>query len=86
MWLLRTDLALEGHLELVEFIGSDVPQYAILSHTWGKEEVSFADLKQPTNAIAKKGYEKIKLTLIEAAKAGLDYAWVDTWYASSTTL
>jgi hypothetical protein len=32
---------------LVEFLGSDVPPYAILSHTWGpsNEEVTYQDLK-----------------------------------------
>ncbi|KAJ4292903.1 hypothetical protein N0V88_005563 [Collariella sp. IMI 366227] len=33
MRLLRTN-----KLELVEFQGSDIPPYAILSHTWGEEE------------------------------------------------
>ncbi|KAK8874734.1 Vegetative incompatibility protein HET-E-1 [Apiospora arundinis] len=35
-------------LELQEFNESDVPDYAILSHTWGKEEVSFEDMVKPT--------------------------------------
>lgn len=29
--------------QLDEFFGSDIPPYAILSHTWGQGEVSFAD-------------------------------------------
>lgn len=31
-------------LELKEFFDDNVPRYAILSHTWGQEEVSFQDL------------------------------------------
>ncbi|KAH0445037.1 het domain-containing protein [Colletotrichum camelliae] len=31
-------------LELEEFFDDDIPKYAILSHTWGHEEVSFQDL------------------------------------------
>ncbi|KAF3811171.1 Vegetative incompatibility protein HET-E-1 [Colletotrichum gloeosporioides] len=31
-------------LELEEFFDEDTPEFAILSHTWGKEEVSFQDL------------------------------------------
>jgi len=27
-----------------EFIGSDIPKYAILSHTWGDEEISFQEM------------------------------------------
>ncbi|KAE9571193.1 Vegetative incompatibility protein HET-E-1 [Colletotrichum fructicola] len=31
-------------LELEEFFDDNIPRYAILSHTWGQEEVSFQDL------------------------------------------
>ncbi|KAF9881118.1 hypothetical protein CkaCkLH20_01268 [Colletotrichum karsti] len=31
-------------LELEEFFDADIPEYAILSHTWGKDEVTFQDL------------------------------------------
>ncbi|OHE91069.1 hypothetical protein CORC01_13625 [Colletotrichum orchidophilum] len=31
-------------LQLEEFFDGNMPEYAILSHTWGKEEVSFRDL------------------------------------------
>lgn len=30
-------------LQLKELFGSNIPRYAILSHMWGDEEVSFAD-------------------------------------------
>jgi hypothetical protein len=36
MWLLNTE-----NLELENFVGIATPPYAILSHTWGVEEVSF---------------------------------------------
>jgi len=32
-----------GTLEMKEFFDSNAPNYAILSHTWGDQEVSFAD-------------------------------------------
>ena len=54
--------------------------YAILSHTWGDEEVSFREVQQGT-ASSKKGYEKIRSTCRQALEDGLEYAWVDTWYA-----
>lgn len=79
MWLLKTGQNLDGRLELVGFNGSDRPQYAILSHTWSKDEVSFADIQNQATIIGKKGYDKIRSTLAEAAKDGLEYAWVDTW-------
>ncbi|CAF9929207.1 MAG: hypothetical protein ALECFALPRED_004272 [Alectoria fallacina] len=39
MYLLHT-----SELNLYEFFADDIPDYAILSHTWGLEEVSFRDL------------------------------------------
>lgn len=60
-----------------EFISADVPQYAILSHTWEEEEVSLQDMKSLV-AKSKKGYGKIEATCILAAAEGLAYAWVDT--------
>jgi len=66
-------------LQLEEFFGSDIPPYAILSHTWGDEEVTFADLplNQPTT-VARAGYRKITFTCAQAIYDGLNYAWIDT--------
>jgi hypothetical protein len=35
-----------GTGKLEEYFGSDRPQYAILSHTWGREEVTFSDIQK----------------------------------------
>ncbi|KAK2597365.1 hypothetical protein QQS21_006063 [Conoideocrella luteorostrata] len=64
-----------GSLE--EFMGADIPAYAILSHTWDHEEVSFQDFLNPA-CTNKKGYQKIQTTCRLAAEANLNYAWVDT--------
>lgn len=64
-------------LKLEEFIGSNIPPYAILSHTWGNEEVSFQDM-QGSGAMEKVGYEKISRCCEKAATGGFEYAWVDT--------
>jgi len=56
MRLIRTDI-----LELEEFFDANIPKYAILSHTWEKDEVSFQDM-QGRNAKYKAGYTKIMLT------------------------
>jgi hypothetical protein len=46
-------------LELEEFFGNHIPDYAILSHTWGGEEVTFLNLPlHQAPAIAKSGYPK----------------------------
>jgi hypothetical protein len=63
-------------IQLEEFI-EKTPPYAILSHTWGKDEVLFQDLKDPSHT-AKAGYIKIKETCRIALDSGLRYAWVDT--------
>jgi hypothetical protein len=64
-------------LELEEYHGTDVPDYAILSHRWEEEEFTFEDLKTPTTEV-KKGYRKIKSACSLTRHYGLDYLWVDT--------
>jgi hypothetical protein len=59
-------------------MGDDnVPPYAILSHTWGEDEVTYQDVSHP-NAERKTGYAKIKSTCDQASKDGLEWVWVDT--------
>lgn len=65
-------------LELKEFIGNQVPPYAILSHTWHEEEVSFQDWSDRPLAARKKGYRKIFDTCRQAKKHNHQYLWVDT--------
>ncbi|PQE29295.1 hypothetical protein CJF30_00004368 [Rutstroemia sp. NJR-2017a BBW] len=56
----------DSDFSLTEFFESDIPKYAILSHRWGAEEVTFKDLTDGT------GKSK------EAKRNGLQYFWVDT--------
>lgn len=67
----------DGTLSWEEFTKDDIPPYAILSHTWGAEEVTFADL---TNGCArnKAGYRKISFCGEQAARDKLRYFWVDS--------
>lgn len=62
-----------------EFIGDNIPQYAILSHTWGEaaDEVSFKDMVDGT-AQDKRGYKKIRFCGEQAKRDSLRYFWVDT--------
>lgn len=60
-----------------EFIGRNIPEYAILSHTWEDEEVSYQDYLGGACPL-KKGYEKIRKTCELARESGVVYAWVDT--------
>lgn len=69
----------DGEFHLKEFIGPDIPPYAILSHTWGADhdEVTFRDLAKGT-AKKKSGYRKLTFCSQQAANDGLEYFWVDT--------
>lgn len=78
MRLLKGDSA--GQLSLTkEFLGDNIPEYAILSHTWGAdtEELTFKDLMDGTGK-DKSGYEKVRLCGEQARRDGLQYFWVDT--------
>jgi hypothetical protein len=57
----------------------EVPRYAILSHTWQKDqEVTFDDLMNDDNGKSKAGYEKIRFCARQAERDHLKYFWVDT--------
>lgn len=74
--------------ELREFLGtsSTFPSYAILSHTWEDEEVSFQDFQRSLpDATKKKGFTKIKYCCEQAAKDGFEWAWVDTCCIDKTS-
>jgi hypothetical protein len=61
------------------FISDDaIPLYAILSHTWGGEEVSLQDLPY-SKAKLKKGYKKIRYACDQALKDGIAWVWVATY-------
>ena len=62
---------------LEEFIGQNIPPYAILSHTWEDGEVSFKEYTEGSH-LAKKGYRKIDMTCKLAALENIEYAWIDT--------
>ncbi|KAF1838786.1 hypothetical protein BDW02DRAFT_636194 [Decorospora gaudefroyi] len=44
----------------------EIPPYAILSHTWGEQEVVFDDLKDIRTAQSKEGYRKIRFCAQQA--------------------
>jgi hypothetical protein len=76
-----------GALSLVEFKGSAIPPYAILSHTWGpdNEEVTFQDVTLYASH-GKVGYRKLYFCGEQAKKDSLDYFWVDTCCIDKTNL
>jgi Heterokaryon incompatibility protein (HET) len=66
-----------GELSLTKYFVDNIPKYAILSHTWGEEEVTFGDLMDNTGR-SKAGYDKIRFCAQQAANDSLQYFWVDT--------
>ncbi|OCK93389.1 uncharacterized protein K441DRAFT_566122 [Cenococcum geophilum 1.58] len=72
------ELNSHGNFSLTEFVGDDIPRYAILSHTWcaDSDGVTFRDLVESTGS-GKAGYDKLWLCG-KRAKDDLRYFWVDT--------
>lgn len=71
-------------LELHEFFGDAIPSYAILSHTWAEEEVSY-QLLSKSEAQSLAGYKKITAFCKLAAAQGWKYAWADTCCIDKTS-
>jgi len=70
----------DGELSITKDLPDDhLPEYVILSHTWGAdgEEVTFEDFT--TDAVeSKAGYNKIRFCADQAFRDGLQHFWVDT--------
>ncbi|KAH8602820.1 heterokaryon incompatibility protein-domain-containing protein [Bisporella sp. PMI_857] len=65
--------------KLFEFFDKQIPKYAILSHTWGVEEVTFQEMQAfPRLCETKAGWLKIINCCRLALTQGLQYVWVDT--------
>jgi len=57
---------------------NDTPDYAILSHTWEEEEVSFQVIADLNSASQLLGFKKIQASCRQASEDGLDWIWIDT--------
>lgn len=75
MWLINTQ-----SLALEEVVDPSSVEYAILSHTWEDEEVTFQDFNnlEQSGARQKTGFSKILKTCETARGMNLRFAWVDT--------
>ncbi|KAK7455258.1 hypothetical protein VKT23_011130 [Stygiomarasmius scandens] len=63
--------------QLREFF-TDIPQYAILSHTWDKEEVTFQDLQDLSAVQRKSGWKKVQGACNYAQKYKFQWIWIDS--------
>ncbi|KPM36721.1 hypothetical protein AK830_g9848 [Neonectria ditissima] len=70
----------EQRITFKEFYGSNIPDYAILSHTWDQDqtkEVTYDDCIAG-NPSSGTGYDKIHNTCELALDDGIEYVWIDT--------
>lgn len=83
-------------LELVSKPDDDIPQYAILSHTWGPEEVSLQDMQGFGGKLlsaagrvklfkTRKGLEKVIDAAKLASSNGYQWIWIDTCCIDKTS-
>ena len=64
-------------IKLSEFFDADIPPYVILSHTWGKNEVTFQDLGR-VRSEGPQAYSKIAACCALASSRGFQWVWIDT--------
>lgn len=67
-------------LEIEEFFEDGIPEYSILSHTWGLEEASFEQWTEHPNPAesTKRGFVKVLSACRLSQREGFKYIWVDT--------
>jgi hypothetical protein len=61
-----------------------IPTYAILSHTWEKEEVTLQDM-EPGRAKSIAGYPKLVNSCSQAKRLEYKLIWIDTCYIDKTS-
>jgi hypothetical protein len=62
-----------------EFMGDKFPPYAILSHTWDEQEITYHDMLNLTPAIKMKaGYKKTIGFATKSKELGYQHCWIDT--------
>jgi len=64
-------------LELAEFFEADIPHYAILSHRWSNDEISFKEFRKGLRQESL-GYQKVATFAEFACAQGQGWCWVDT--------
>ncbi|OHE98624.1 hypothetical protein CORC01_06075 [Colletotrichum orchidophilum] len=86
MRLLETAQGSQPLGEFVSFEGDNAPNFAILSHTWGEEEVTLQDVRDAQKDIGlMAGYPKITGACRLAQSQGYDYIWIDTCCIDKTS-
>ncbi|KAE9372496.1 HET-domain-containing protein, partial [Stipitochalara longipes BDJ] len=64
-------------MRLEEYFGSRIPDYSILSHCWGADEIGFQDINRP-NWRSMRGAAKIESACTVSRRQNETYIWIDT--------
>jgi hypothetical protein len=64
-------------MEVKEFFDHKIPPYAILSHRWEEDELSYQDLQARRNTNGA-GFTKVHNCCVKAKADGSEWLWVDT--------
>ena len=64
-------------LQFEEFFDDQIPKYAILSHRWGDDEVTFQEFRKGKKQEGQ-GYTKIRRCCALAWNRGFTWVWIDT--------
>ncbi len=73
----------EERMFFEEFYEPGIPKYAILSHTWEKEEISYVETCAVLSrsgdffVYLKAGFQRLKRFAAVARELGLRYIWMD---------
>ncbi len=63
----------------LEYFEVTLDSYAILSHTWGDNEVEHCEYRDtPVSMRGTDRHQKVHYLCQQAARDNLDYAWIDT--------
>ncbi|UKZ67720.1 uncharacterized protein TrAtP1_008878 [Trichoderma atroviride] len=66
--------------QISEFFDYNIPEYAILSHTWALEELTYQDLSQSIELARQRkpqGFAKVEGAYVLAQSEGYAYIWID---------
>ncbi|KAE8164565.1 ankyrin repeat-containing domain protein [Aspergillus tamarii] len=86
MRLLHTTESHTGIFEITEFTDDRIPPYAILSHTWEGEEITFQDMHADAfHTKQKNGYNKVQRCCHLARAEGFEYVWIDSCCIDKTS-
>ena len=71
-------------IALHESVGTNIPDYAILSHQWETEEVPYRNLRNGA-ADGLGAYSKVLRCCSQVAQDGWQYVWIDTYCIGKTS-